>query len=303
MTSSEASSAALLSSRNSAMLFLRLYSQLELSQETIPEQERQDLINRMGPLRNKLVHHGDLDESEWTLVDSTITELVDYLHLVERSSLGSDQAQTNRLLSTPVEINDVLRRSPIDSGRPDAAPTPKTTVGGLHNALVGMAIRGDQQAVYELLAVIGPLVVRYCRARLVGPGPSPDDVAQETYAEVLQALPSYREENGSFLAFVYGITARKVADARRASVSSSDVPADPKSKTRTELAMNDKSLEEVVRALRTLPDRQREIIVLRVAVGLTAEETATAIGSTPGAVRVAQHRALARLREKLQQLE
>jgi RNA polymerase sigma-70 factor (ECF subfamily) len=31
-------------------------------------------------------------------------------------------------------------------------------------------------------------------------------------------------------------------------------------------------------------------------VGLTAEETADAIGSTPGAVRVAQHQALARLR-------
>jgi RNA polymerase sigma-70 factor (ECF subfamily) len=31
-------------------------------------------------------------------------------------------------------------------------------------------------------------------------------------------------------------------------------------------------------------------------VGLSAEETANAVGSTAGAVRVAQHRALARLR-------
>ena len=48
--------------------------------------------------------------------------------------------------------------------------------------------------------------------------------------------------------------------------------------------------------LRGLPDKQREILLLRVVVGLTAEETAEAIGSTPGAVRVAQHRALAKLR-------
>jgi RNA polymerase sigma-70 factor (ECF subfamily) len=33
-----------------------------------------------------------------------------------------------------------------------------------------------------------------------------------------------------------------------------------------------------------------------VVVGLSAEETAEAVGSTPGAVRVAQHRALGRLR-------
>jgi len=48
-----------------------------------------------------------------------------------------------------------------------------------------------------------------------------------------------------------------------------------------------------------LPDPQREILVLRVALGMSAEDTAGAVGSTPGAVRVAQHRALARLRSSL----
>ena len=35
---------------------------------------------------------------------------------------------------------------------------------------------------------------------------------------------------------------------------------------------------------------------VRIQMGLSAEETAEVVGSTPGAVRVAQHRALARLR-------
>ncbi|WP_246009994.1 sigma-70 family RNA polymerase sigma factor [Actinokineospora cianjurensis] len=48
--------------------------------------------------------------------------------------------------------------------------------------------------------------------------------------------------------------------------------------------------------LRMLPDKHREIVILRIVIGLSVEETAQAIGSTPGAVRVAQHRALARLR-------
>jgi RNA polymerase sigma-70 factor (ECF subfamily) len=48
--------------------------------------------------------------------------------------------------------------------------------------------------------------------------------------------------------------------------------------------------------LTVLTERQREVLVLRVAVGLSAEETAASVGSTPGAVRVTQHRALARLR-------
>jgi RNA polymerase sigma-70 factor (ECF subfamily) len=57
--------------------------------------------------------------------------------------------------------------------------------------------------------------------------------------------------------------------------------------------------ERMSQLLRVLPDKQREIVVLRVVVGLSAEETADAVGSTPGAVRVAQHRALARLRKVL----
>jgi RNA polymerase sigma-70 factor (ECF subfamily) len=51
--------------------------------------------------------------------------------------------------------------------------------------------------------------------------------------------------------------------------------------------------------LDVLPEKQRDIVLLRVVVGLSAEETAEAVGSTPGAVRVAQHRALARLRKTL----
>jgi RNA polymerase sigma-70 factor, ECF subfamily len=48
--------------------------------------------------------------------------------------------------------------------------------------------------------------------------------------------------------------------------------------------------------LARLPLNQRELLVLRIVSGLSAEETGLALGMSPGAVRVAQHRALARLR-------
>ncbi len=51
--------------------------------------------------------------------------------------------------------------------------------------------------------------------------------------------------------------------------------------------------------LAILPEKQREILILRVVVGMSAEETAEAVGSTAGAVRVAQHRALARLKAEI----
>ena len=39
--------------------------------------------------------------------------------------------------------------------------------------------------------------------------------------------------------------------------------------------------------------------MLRVGAGMTAEETGAALGMTAGAVRVAQHRALAKMRQLL----
>ncbi|GAB1510956.1 hypothetical protein JCM33774_29980 [Actinophytocola sp. KF-1] len=55
-------------------------------------------------------------------------------------------------------------------------------------------------------------------------------------------------------------------------------------------------VERLAELLSVLPDKQWDIVLLRALVGLSAEETVEPLGSTPGAVRVAQHRALAKLR-------
>jgi RNA polymerase sigma-70 factor (ECF subfamily) len=65
------------------------------------------------------------------------------------------------------------------------------------------------------------------------------------------------------------------------------------------LAIEADSITRINELLEVLPAKQREILILRVVVGLSAEETASAVGSSPGAVRVAQHRALARLKSEI----
>ncbi len=148
-------------------------------------------------------------------------------------------------------------------------------------------------------------MVRYCRSRLGVQDKtlvSADDVAQEVCLAVLTALPSYRDQGRPFLAFAYGIAAHKVADARRSAARNRVEPV-PEIPETSEFAdspeaqvMRGESAERMARLLDTLPDKQRDILILRVVVGLSAEKTAAAVGSTPGAVRVAQHRALNRLR-------
>jgi len=171
--------------------------------------------------------------------------------------------------------------------------------------LLAAAMAGDRGAVGRVLAIINPFVTRYCRGKLGSmdrSSVSADDVAQEVCLAVLTALPKYRDQGRPFLAFVYGIAAHKVIDAHRAATRNRSEPvADIPDSTEfsdgpEQRALRGELSREMSRLLDTLPAKQREILILRVVVGLSAGETAEVVGSTPGAVRVAQNRALGRLR-------
>ncbi|MEP6666955.1 MAG: sigma factor-like helix-turn-helix DNA-binding protein, partial [Nocardioidaceae bacterium] len=56
-------------------------------------------------------------------------------------------------------------------------------------------------------------------------------------------------------------------------------------------------VQDAAQLLNLLPKNLREVMLLRVVAGLSADETGSALDMTAGAVRVAQHRALAKLRE------
>jgi len=174
--------------------------------------------------------------------------------------------------------------------------------------LVRAAMAGERDAVECLLAEIRPQVVRYCRGRLGPPNrsPSADDVAQEVCLAVLTGLPGYRFEGKPFLAFVFGVAAHKVMDAHRAATRNRrdpdrDIPdlVDPTEGPEQHVLRTELS-GELRRMLDELPDGQHEVLVLRVALGWSAADTAAAIGSSPTAVRVAQHRGLTRLRRALE---
>ena len=212
-------------------------------------------------------------------------------------------------------------RGPIDAFTPSAGcrdgvedRSDRVSGGGgsreLPNGLIVAAVRGDRRARDELLALIQPLVLRYCRGKMgrqesvLG---SVDDVAQEVCVAVVSALGSYQPAGLSFRAFVYGIAAHKVADAFRAIGRNR---AEPVAELPDVAVATDGPEQHALTAERSaalgallahLTPRQRDVLVLRVAVGLSAEEAAQAVGTTPGTVRVTQHRALARLRRLIQQ--
>jgi RNA polymerase sigma-70 factor, ECF subfamily len=167
-----------------------------------------------------------------------------------------------------------------------------------------LAARGRSSDLEALIRQIRPMVVRYCAARLGNMASHyqvAEDVAQEVCIAVITALPRYRDMGRPFASFVFGIASHKVADARRnaarMAIPTDDLPDSPDDQPGPEEAAVASLEAGRARALLArLPYHQRELLVMRVLTGLSAEETGAALGMSAGAVRVAQHRALATLR-------
>ena len=172
--------------------------------------------------------------------------------------------------------------------------------------LVPQAIDGDRRAMQHVMRIIHPQVLRYCRARIGGgKTPTADDVAQEVCLAVANSMDKFVDRGRPFMAFVYGIAFNKVADAHRFMGKdrlhpAEEMPEEPDLNPNPEDAALESDGCNTVRAmLDTLNDKARDIIIMRVFVGMTAERTARAPGRPPGAVPVALHPALAQLRTRV----
>jgi RNA polymerase sigma-70 factor (ECF subfamily) len=169
-------------------------------------------------------------------------------------------------------------------------------------SLVAQAKSGSRDAVEQLVAQLRPRVFRYVLARTLDPHLA-DDVTQEVTVTMTRSLDRHVDQGRPFTAWVFGIAANKVSESRRSSArrresvvdALPDAPGDAALEPEHAL-LRLETAARVAKMLDTLPPQQAEIVRLRVAAGLTAEETAEIIGISPGAVRVAQHRALVRLR-------
>jgi len=187
----------------------------------------------------------------------------------------------------------------------DDDPSGPDDEGNDLDALAVLAGRGDRTALDAFLRLVQPPVVRYCRSKLVGATGAlgADDVAQEVLLAICHALPRFRPEGQtSVMAFVFGIARNKIVDGYRnagrdRSVARDTLPDDADDAPGPEAAAVLST--EVVRlrwALDQLLPQHREVLGLRIGLAYTAEEVGQVIGSSPGAVRVTQFRAMQKIR-------
>ena len=177
-------------------------------------------------------------------------------------------------------------------------------------ALVVRAQAGDVEAMHDLLGVVRPAVLRYCRYKLgtyAGGRDAADDAAQETCLAVALVLSSYTPLGPPFSSWVYAIAGHKIADSQRRSgrgailVDVFPEQVEP-SFTPEEAAIASVEMDTALGLVELLPARMRQVL-LRRAAGATSKMVAADLGMSAGAVDVAYHRAVARLRRTVAESE
>jgi RNA polymerase sigma-70 factor (ECF subfamily) len=161
---------------------------------------------------------------------------------------------------------------------------------------------GDAEAFAELWRDAHPMVLRYLR---VTAGDHAEDVASQMWIKVIESLSSFSGDEAGFRRWLATVARTTNVDQVRRAVRRperlvADVIALAERTGRpapdaAAVAEEQFSTDRAIRLVAQLPTDQAEMVMLRVVMGLEVADVAAVVGRSPGAVRVAVHRALRRL--------
>jgi RNA polymerase sigma-70 factor, ECF subfamily len=173
--------------------------------------------------------------------------------------------------------------------------------------LLKKARAGDTQAVDELLSRHERQVFRF-GLRMCGNEEDARDVLQETLLAAFKNIHDFRAE-AQLSTWLYQIARSYCLKSRRRGVGEPtsteplerpEAAAVPSDKAPPDAQAHAREIGALLQAaILSLPEAQREVIVLRDVEGLSAEEAAKVIGIEVGALKSRLHRARMELRERL----
>ena len=172
--------------------------------------------------------------------------------------------------------------------------------------LTARAVQRDPEAFAGLYDRYVDGIYRFFVFRVRNPTDA-EDLTEQVFLRAWQAIETYRHQGRPFSAWLYSIARNLVIDHFRAARNNVELSEDalaPAGFAEPAVILEQTiALDRFRTALQELSADQQQVIVLRFIEGLGYEEIASAIGKSPGTIRVIQHRALAKLRQILAEKE
>lgn len=180
-------------------------------------------------------------------------------------------------------------------------PSSGTTNGEVEvTGLVKKAAGGDINAFGDLYGIYLDRIYRYVyhqvRDRMTA-----EDITEEVFIKAWRAIKSCRGKEPTFTSWLYRIAHNCVVDdfrSRRKHQSLETENLIPTGDCRQELEVKQDS-QRLAEIISTLPEQQRQVIILKFMEGLDNGNIGQVMGKSQGSIRVLQTRALATLRQRL----
>lgn len=171
-------------------------------------------------------------------------------------------------------------------------------------ALVDLACKGDAEAFGQLYDHYLPYVYRFIYHR-VGVRVLAEDLSSETFTRALRVVSKFQWQGKDFGAWLTVIARNLIADhfkssRHRGEVMSGELPERPAPGDGPEgEVVGTMTGELLMKAVRALPDEQRDCLLMRFVERLSISQTAEVLGRSDGAIKQLQLRAIRRLRREL----
>ncbi|MBN9244947.1 MAG: sigma-70 family RNA polymerase sigma factor [Mesorhizobium sp.] len=166
--------------------------------------------------------------------------------------------------------------------------------------LMRAALAGDEKAYADVLYRLAALVRGFVRRRTAAGGIDPEDIVQDTLLAIHLKRHTWRPD-APVLPWVYAIARFKLVDAFRRRGRRIEVDIDAVAETAAEPEAETVSERDLARVLESLSPGQRSVVAAISVDGRSIGETATLLGMSETAVRVALHRGLAAIARRFGQ--
>lgn len=170
------------------------------------------------------------------------------------------------------------------------------------DAVLRAAQVGAEWACAAIWVEYSSAVAAFLRAR---GSREPDDLTSEVFLALFERLPSFVGDESQFRSFVFSIAYRRLVDELRMRSRRGDpVEWSAETDARRTPSAEDAALTRLgetsaLTVLQTLPEDQRNVLMLRILADLTIEQIAVVLDKRAGAVKALQRRGLEAMRKKL----